>query len=183
MHRCLLVSADRDIVCVCVCLHVCACENLKHMHSRMRALSYTHFVPSLPPSHFSALSIPLPPPTSTLTTCQDTIALMFLLELNNLLMWSYSPDSCRWKVKVSNRCCRQMEWCRNWFHRVFCVLIVVLVGTYMVLMFDWENAAVKVLVPSACAAVMPFEPYRPHHKPLKLSHKCFPTQTHTQTRH
>jgi len=39
-----------------------------------------------------------------MTVLKDTLALMFLLELNNLLMWTYSPDSNRWKVKVSQKC-------------------------------------------------------------------------------
>ena len=42
---------------------------------------------------------------------------MFLLELNNLLMCTFSPESSRWKLKVSERCYTQIEWTRNWFHR------------------------------------------------------------------
>jgi hypothetical protein len=34
---------------------------------------------------------------------KDTIAMIFLLELNNLLLFTLSPDSQRWKVFVSKR--------------------------------------------------------------------------------
>ena len=40
---------------------------------------------------------------SIMGVIKDTIAMMFLLELNNLLMFTFSPDSARWKVMVSVR--------------------------------------------------------------------------------
>ena len=40
---------------------------------------------------------------SIMGVIKDTIAMMFLLELNNLLMFTFSPDSGRWKVMVSVR--------------------------------------------------------------------------------